>query len=112
MGLITELDTVTARLDDVREVIAEGHDMPSLLYNFLDESLYLFNAELFVTKRIRIVGFDREACTIRSLHAGERFQLGRHPQGTEVKAITYSAMRITEDVEEHGRTDVLVIVDI
>jgi len=25
---------------------------------------------------------------------GERFEFGRHPQGTEVKAITYSAMQI------------------
>jgi hypothetical protein len=25
---------------------------------------------------------------------GERFEMGRHPQGTEVKAITYSAMQI------------------
>ena len=40
---------------------------------------------------------------------GETFTLGKHPQGTEVKAITYSAMRVTE---AEGRTDVLVIVDI
>ena len=44
-----------------------------------------------------------------SFIVGETFTLGKHPQGTEVKAITYSAMRVTE---AEGRTDVLVIVDI
>ena len=111
MGLITELPTVRVEPGDAapREVEVEGHDTLSLLYNFLDECLYLFNAELFVTRRLRVVELDRERFSIRALCVGERFELGRHPQGTEVKAITYSAMRITE---EEGRVDVLVIVDI
>lgn len=33
----------------------------------------------------------------------------RHPQGTEIKAITYSNMQIHE---KEGRADVYVIVDI
>ena len=31
---------------------------------------------------------------IRARGVGEKFELGRHPQGTEVKAITYSNMQI------------------
>ena len=52
---------------------------------------------------------DRDSWTIASEGVGERFELGRHPQGIEVKAITYSALRVTE---ADGRTDVLVIVDV
>eukprot|EP00959_Pyramimonas_sp_CCMP1952_P472038 9499403-Pyramimonas_sp.AAC.2 len=40
---------------------------------------------------------------------GETFDRATHEQGTEVKAITYSAMQINE---KEDRTDVLVIVDI
>ena len=65
--------------------------------------------ELFVCKRVAVLEFDRDAFRIRSRGVGERFELGRHEQGIEVKAITYSAMRVTEAA---GRTDVLVIVDI
>jgi SHS2 domain-containing protein len=46
---------------------------------------------------------------------GEKFDLSKHPQGTEVKAITYSAMQIHEKPAEGttpARVDVYVIVDI
>ena len=41
--------------------------------------------------------------------SGEKFDLEKHPQGTEVKAITYSAMQIHEKAD---RCDLYVIVDI
>ena len=40
---------------------------------------------------------------------GEPFDLAKHPQGTEIKAITYSAMQIHTD---RPKNDVYVIVDI
>ena len=40
---------------------------------------------------------------------GEHFERGRHSSGTEIKAITYSAMQITE---KDNDAEVFVIVDI
>ena len=40
---------------------------------------------------------------------GETFDLDKHPQGTEVKAITYSAMQIRE---APNFCEVFVIIDI
>lgn len=40
---------------------------------------------------------------------GEVFDLNKHPQGTEVKAITYSNMQVHADAPTH---DVYVILDI
>ena len=107
MGLMTELPTVEPSA--VREVTAEGHDLHSLLFHLLDEFLFLFSTELFVARRVAVTHLDRTAFTAHAVAVGETFTLGKHPQGTEVKAITYSAMRVTE---AEGRTDVLVIVDI
>jgi len=42
---------------------------------------------------------------------GEVFDRTRHASGTEIKAITYSAMQITEKTEEGG-AEIFVIVDI
>lgn len=125
-GLITELESVrvadaaadapyashaggVGSGDGRREVRVEGHDLHSLLYNFLDEWLFQFNAEGFVCRRVKVTHLDRTLWTVASEGVGEPFELGRHPQGIEVKAITYSALRVTETAE---RTDVLVIVDI
>ncbi len=40
---------------------------------------------------------------------GEHFERGRHSSGTEIKAITYSAMQINE---KENDAEVFVIVDI
>jgi SHS2 domain-containing protein len=40
---------------------------------------------------------------------GETFALATHEQGTEVKAITYSAMQVTEKPND---AEIFVIVDI
>jgi SHS2 domain-containing protein len=40
---------------------------------------------------------------------GEPFDLKKHPQGTEVKAITYSAMQIVQNPEKF---EIFVIIDI
>lgn len=45
---------------------AEGHDMQSLLFNFLDELLFAFSTEFFVCKQLRVTSLDREAFRIRA----------------------------------------------
>lgn len=47
--------------------------------------------------------------TLTRYSKGEGFSLDKHPQGTEVKAITYSNMQVHADAPTH---DVYVILDI
>ena len=58
----------------------------------------------FVMQRLA-AGFDWSLMCRR----GAIFDRGKHLQGTEVKAITYSAMQI---LEREGDAEVFVIVDI
>lgn len=53
--------------------------------------------------------FDRTSFRIKAALYGEEFQIGKHPQGTEVKAITYSNMQVHEN---EGKREVFVIIDI
>ncbi|XP_051892417.1 protein archease isoform X1 [Pristis pectinata] len=106
-GYMTDIETVQPL--KTLEVKAEGHDMLSLLYNFMTEWLYQFSAEtFFIPREMKVVQIDRTNYTIRSIGWGEEFDLAKHPQGTEVKAITYSAMQIHEEESPQ----IFVIIDI
>jgi len=94
----------------VHEITVESDDMMNLLYHFLDEFLFLFSAEPYLIARVvKIVEFDAENFRLKALGYGEPFDISKHPQGTEVKAITYSAMQIHEDSPHN---DIFVIIDI
>ncbi|NXG41375.1 ARCH archease, partial [Psilopogon haemacephalus] len=102
-------DTETVEPVDTVEVEAEGHDMLSLLFHLLDEWLYKFSAnDFFIPREVKVLHIDRMQFKVRSIGWGEEFSLAKHPQGTEVKAITYSAMQICED----EKPEVFVIIDI
>ncbi|KAI8465163.1 MAG: Archease domain-containing protein [Monoraphidium minutum] len=106
---ITPLAGVDLDPRQTREYAAEGHDLQSLLYAFLDELLFVFATEMAVCRELEVAELDRSAWRIRAVGRGERFVRGRHEAGTEVKAITYSAMQIRE---QPGDCEVFVIVDI
>lgn len=119
-GYMTELETVEYKKEV--HIEAQGHDLASLLYALLDEFLFSFNTQRVVCREVQIVALDLEKFTIRATGYGERFQMGKHPQGTEVKAITYSNMQILSDFKPNqdeqdisGASEpahVFVIVDI
>ena len=105
---MTDLDTVEV-IDKV-ELEAEGTDgVDSLLYHFLDELLFYFSAEYFIPRKIEITKFDLDGLKISFAIHGEEFDLSKHPQGTEVKAITYSNLQVHQSED---MCDVFVIVDI
>lgn len=81
-----------------------------LLFHFLDELLFLFSAEPYlICKKLRIDEFNTEEFRIKCSCFGEPFDLKKHPQGTEVKAITYSAMQIVQNPVKY---EIFVIIDI
>ena len=85
-----------------------GHDMHSLLFAYMDEMLFKFCADSFVFKSMKIINLDKVNFKLEAEGFGESFDRTKHPQGTEIKAITYSNMQI----HEAERTDIYVIVDI
>ena len=119
-GYMTDLDTVEECSTETIE--ASGHDLQSALFNFLDEWLFVFSADpFFIPFKVEITEFsrtklndgddddDQEDIVIKAVGFGETFSLDKHPQGTEVKAITYSAMQI---IEKPNFCETFVIIDI
>ena len=118
-GYMTEIETV--EMKEVREVEAEADDLQGLLFHFLDECLFVFSCDpYFIPRKVVITewvidgdgdggGGDGGGMKVCARLYGEEFQLGKHPQGTEVKAITYASMQVYNEPNQH---EVFVIVDI
>ncbi|OAF66143.1 hypothetical protein A3Q56_06133 [Intoshia linei] len=105
---ITPLEFVHVQQDKL--IVAQGEDMDSLLYNFMDECLFSFcDDPYFITKIVNITKFDDINFNIQATLSGEEFSLEKHEQGTEVKAITYSKLTIIRKPQE---CTVFVIIDI
>lgn len=107
-GYMTEIETVDIR--QCYKITVSSDDLENVLFHFLDELLFLFSAEPFlICRKLEICKFDLEHFEIECLCYGEPFDLAKHPQGTEVKAITYSAMQI---IQRPTKNEVFVIIDI
>jgi SHS2 domain-containing protein len=86
------------RHDETREFEVEGHDLGALLFNFLDELLYLQEVDLIVFSGFDLE-IDRERFTLKAVCHGEPFDLTRHTQGIAIKAVTFHMMNIQQTDE-------------
>lgn len=92
-SLITELDDVS---EDIKcDVEIDGKDRESLLLEWLNELIYLFD-----TRHILLKKFDVKSLSGTHLKAacyGEKVDPSRHRIKTGVKAATYHMLRIDKD---------------
>lgn len=107
---MTDLEYVSVKKCYKIDVSAD--DMENLLFYFLNELLFLFSSEPFlICRRLEITKFDAEVFHIECRCYGEPFDMNIHPQGTEVKAVTYSAMQIIQEADK-DHYEVFVIIDV
>jgi len=99
-GVITNLEQITP--DSSKQFTIESEDIQSLFYDFIDQLIFIFDTEYFISNDIEVTKLeqiDKKHCLEVSLQ-GESFLIGKHEQKTEVKAMTYSFMEIGEDFVE------------
>lgn len=91
---MTPLEKIEPRVERAFEV--SGGDLGELLYNFLEEFLFLKDVENLVFSRIS-VELDEDKIELKASCWGEPFDLGRHEAGAEIKAITYHLMEVKRE---------------
>lgn len=90
-NIITPLEGIAEKEEFTLE--ATGTDLESLLFNIMDEFLYINDVEFLVPKKIDMV-VDQENFTAVAKCIGERFSQDTHETGIAVKAVTYHMMII------------------
>ena len=77
-----------------REISVEGHDPVSLLINWLNELIFLFDTEYLIFRQ-----FEIEALTETQLQGrvrGEAYDAGRHDLSSAIKAVTWHEAAVEE----------------
>jgi SHS2 domain-containing protein len=82
-------------------ITIEAEDKEALLFDFLSEFLFIFDVNKLVFSNIRVQSIQKinDGYELKAQMKGEEFNKESHEIGTEVKAITYSYMKIEEKKE-------------
>jgi SHS2 domain-containing protein len=101
--LVTDISEVDAK--EKRSIAVAGEDLYALLYEWLEALIVLFGAEDLIFSRFKVFKIEQKNNEWHLVGEvwGETFDLDKHQQGTEIKAITYSEMEIQEEEESKVR---------
>lgn len=92
--IMTDISKVEAK--EKRSVTVTGEDLYALLYEWLEALIVLFDADGLVFSKFKVhkIELKNTEWYLTGDVWGEAFDIDKHPQGTEVKAITYAEMQI------------------
>lgn len=89
---------------------ARGHDLKSLLYNFLEELLFMLDTENLLLNKIEklVIHKKDDKYFLEAIFVGDNYKEEYKTHG-DVKAITYNEMEI---IEEKNKVTVQVVPDL
>lgn len=103
---ITPLEGIERKVEKVFSV--RGEDLGELLYDFLEEFLYIIDVENLVFSDIQ-VKFTEDMQGLTAMCLGEPLDVNHHQIGIEIKAITYHMMSIQKSGDTWSITAVFDI---
>lgn len=94
-GLVdTMVDIGTVRAVEEMKIDAKGHDLESLLFDWLDKVMLLLVADGFAMSQFSVQIGNKDGYTLKGMGKGEKLDLKRHTYKVEIKAVTYHEMII------------------
>lgn len=105
-------DIKTVKTTEKRDFKVESEDLVSLLYDFLEELLFLFDVELLFFSKfdIDIEKVNDELYELSCVAYGEEVNWDVHPRKSEVKAITFHKMDVIK--QDDGSFKLSAILDL
>ncbi|MHA1557545.1 MAG: archease, partial [Candidatus Heimdallarchaeota archaeon] len=98
--VMTDISLIEHKI--TKEVSIKSEDEKSLLFDWIDQLIFLFDTEFFVSNKISIQEFSKsnDHFLLKATLEGEEFDINKHSQKSEVKAMTYSFMEVGENYVE------------
>jgi len=93
----TILDNSKIEEKNERHIIVKGKDLNYLLYNWLEEIIYLVITEGFAIKKLKITLEKNEEYTISAQIFGESIDIKKHGFKVEIKSPTFHEMEIKQE---------------
>ncbi len=104
-SFMTDVDAIEEEVE--REVAIKSEDLYSLMFDWLDEMIFLFESESLVMKKFDI-DVDSSNFSIIGKCRGGKFDPVKHESGIIIKAVTYNMMEIKKNEAWHAR----VVLDV
>ncbi|MEA3298077.1 MAG: archease, partial [Chloroflexota bacterium] len=104
-SFMTDVDAIETA--EEREVTVNAEDLYSLMFDWLDEMLFLFESDSLVMKNFDIT-VDDSMFRITGKCRGGKFDPAKHESGIIIKAVTYNMMEVKENEVWHAR----VVLDV
>lgn len=104
-SFMTDVDEIEET--EEREIELKSEDIYSLMFDWLDELLFLFDSELLVLKKFDI-DLNLADFSINGKCKGGKFDPTKHVSGIIIKAVTYNMMEIKKNEVWHAR----VVLDV
>ena len=93
-SFMTDVDAIEE--DEEREIKIKSEDLYSLMFDWLDELIFLFEAESLVMKKYDI-DVNLSKFSIRGKCKCGIFDPSKHESGIIIKAVTYNMMEIKKN---------------
>ena len=106
-SILTDIKKI--RKEIKKGIEAKGHDLKSLLYNFLEELLFLIDTENFLLNHIEelVIHKKEKEYFLEAIVVGDKAD-GYETNG-DIKAVTYNEMEIKE---QKNKVMVQVVLDL
>jgi SHS2 domain-containing protein len=106
----TMIDLTGVTPDREVTIEVEGHDLESLLFDWLDKVMLLLVADGIVMSEFSVkIGKTAKGYVLQGTARGEKLDLAKHAYRVEIKGVTYHEMMVRQ---EEGRTTVRFLLDL
>ena len=103
LNLITNIEKIEGRL--TREISITAPDRETLLAGWLNELIYLFDAEMLLFCRFEIVKISKSQLKARCY--GEKADLSRHEIKRGIKSATYHKLKVEKMKDGSFKAEVI-----